>query len=75
MKLLQKLIGLEAKMAQYQQGEDFIEAVESVGGPELLDRAWLAPANLPSLAEIRDPDAWIERVAGAELARAGASPI
>ncbi|MBK5222411.1 MAG: zinc-dependent metalloprotease [Acidimicrobiia bacterium] len=74
-KLLQKLIGLEAKMAQYQQGEDFIAAVEAVGGPELLDRAWLTSANLPSLAEIRDPESWIDRVAGVELAAAGTSSI
>ena len=27
--MLQRLIGLEAKMAQYEQGEHFIEAVEN----------------------------------------------
>ncbi len=62
-KLLQKLIGLEAKMKQYEQGELFIEAVEREGGTELLDRAWIEPANLPSIAEIRDPEAWVSRVA------------
>jgi len=61
-RLLQKLIGLEAKMKQYEQGERFIEAVESAGGPELLDRAWEDPANLPSIAEIRQPSTWVERV-------------
>ncbi|MBK6855767.1 MAG: zinc-dependent metalloprotease [Microthrixaceae bacterium] len=61
-KLLQKLIGLEAKMRQYEQGERFIEAVESAGGTDLLDRAWLDPANLPSIAEIRDPETWITRI-------------
>ncbi len=33
-KLLQKLIGLEAKLKQYEQGERFIEAVEGAGGPD-----------------------------------------
>ncbi|MBA3303771.1 MAG: zinc-dependent metalloprotease, partial [Acidimicrobiia bacterium] len=47
-KLLQKVVGLEAKMKQYEQGERFIEAVESVGGPELLERAWSGPELLPS---------------------------
>jgi coenzyme F420 biosynthesis associated uncharacterized protein len=61
-KLLQQLIGLEAKINQYEQGERFIEAVEKVGGPALLDRAWQDPANLPSIAEIRDPDRWMARV-------------
>ena len=61
-KLLQKLLGLEAKMKQYEQGERFIEVVEREGGTALLDRAWIDPANLPSIAEIRDPESWISRV-------------
>lgn len=61
-KLLQKLVGLDAKMKQYEQGEAFIERVEREGGTELLDHAWVDPANLPSIAEIRDPDAWIARI-------------
>jgi coenzyme F420 biosynthesis associated uncharacterized protein len=61
-KLIQSLVGLEAKLAQYEQGEDFIAAVESVGGPEVLDRAWAGAEWLPSMAEIRDPDAWLGRV-------------
>ncbi|MBW3668697.1 MAG: zinc-dependent metalloprotease [Actinobacteria bacterium] len=61
-RLLQKLIGLEAKMRQYEQGERFIETVERVGGPELLARAWEGPDWLPTLAEVREPEKWIERV-------------
>ena len=61
-KVLQKLIGLEAKLKQYEQGERFIERVEASGGTELLDRAWEDPDNLPTIAEIRDPEAWIARV-------------
>ncbi len=61
-RLLQRLIGLEAKLAQYEQGENFIEAVEDVGGPALLNRAFERPENLPTLVEIRDPAAWLRRV-------------
>lgn len=61
-KVLQKLIGLDAKMKQYAQGEAFIERVEREGGPELLDVAWVDPANLPTIGEIRDPDTWIARI-------------
>ena len=61
-RLLQKLIGLEAKLKQYEQGEQFIEAVEKVGGTELLERAWEQPANLPTIGEIRDPGSWIARI-------------
>jgi len=61
-RILQQLIGIEAKLRQYEEGERFIAAVESVGGPELLDRAWQGPEWLPTLVEIRDPSAWIARV-------------
>ena len=59
--LFQRLAGLEAKMKQYAQGEAFIEAVEEHGGRELMDRVWEGPQMLPLLAEIREPDKWIER--------------
>jgi coenzyme F420 biosynthesis associated uncharacterized protein len=61
-KLLQRLIGLEAKLAQYEQGEQFIAAVEDVGGPALLNRAFESPQHLPTLVEIRDPSIWLRRV-------------
>ena len=61
-RLLQQLIGIEAKLRQYEEGERFIAAVEDSGGTELLDRAWRGPEWLPSLLEIRNPSAWISRV-------------
>lgn len=67
-KMLQKLVGLDAKMKQYEQGEQFIASVEAEGGTDLLDRAWEGPANLPSIAEIRDPDAWIARIGSSTAA-------
>lgn len=69
-RLVQQLIGLEAKLSQYAQGEAFIGEVERAGGSELLARAWEQPANLPSLLEIREPYRWIERM-GAALPAAG----
>lgn len=63
-RLLQQLLGLEAKMNQYEQGEKFIAAVEDAGGPELLNSAFDAPMNLPTLAEIRAPERWIARMRG-----------
>lgn len=62
MALIQKLVGLEAKMKQYAQGENFIEVVEEHGGRDLIDRVWESPVLLPKLAEIREPDLWIDRV-------------
>lgn len=61
-RIFQQLIGLQAKLSQYAQGEAFITAVERAGGPELLARAWEGPGNLPSIREIRDPQSWIDRM-------------
>lgn len=61
-RIFQKIIGMEAKLNQYQAGERFIAAVEESGGPGLLDRAWEGPENLPSMDEIRTPQLWIDRM-------------
>ena len=62
-RVFQRLVGLEAKLAQYAQGEAFIAAVEGHGGTALLDRVWEDPGHLPDLGEIREPDRWIARMA------------
>lgn len=69
-RMVQQLIGLEAKLSQYAQGEAFIARVERAGGDRLLARAWEEPDHLPSLIEIREPQLWIERM-GAALPAAG----
>jgi coenzyme F420 biosynthesis associated uncharacterized protein len=70
-KLLAVLIGLDAKLRQYEQGERFIEAVEAAGGPELLAHVWEGPSWLPTWQEIRTPADWIARA----TADTGSSPI
>ena len=61
-KLFARLTGMEMKMQQYEQGEKFVAAIEDKAGPRAVDEAWKAPDNIPSIEEIRDPDAWLERV-------------
>jgi coenzyme F420 biosynthesis associated uncharacterized protein len=61
-KALQKLIGLDAKLKQYEQGERFIAAVEAEGGPALFNRIWESPDHLPDLEEIRHPERWLARI-------------
>jgi coenzyme F420 biosynthesis associated uncharacterized protein len=63
-KLMSKLLGLDAKMRQYAEGERFVESVEAAGGPTLLARVWEGPDWLPTLEEIRDPAAWVARAGG-----------
>ena len=66
-KVITTLIGLDAKLRQYEQGERFITEVEKVGGRELFTRVWRGPQWLPSGPEIREPARWIERTSGLAL--------
>jgi len=61
-------VGIEAKMRQYQQGENFIRAVETTAGPEALARVWEGPDRLPTMEEIRQPDEWLARTGPTQLA-------
>jgi len=61
-RLLQQVLGLEAKMRQYAEGERFVRAVEAAGGRALFDEVWADPSHLPSMEEIRLPARWIGRM-------------
>jgi len=63
-RLLRRMLGLDAKMAQYRDGARFTRAVLDTVGMDGLNAVWAAPEHLPSKAEIADPDAWVARVHG-----------
>jgi coenzyme F420 biosynthesis associated uncharacterized protein len=63
-RILRRLLGLDAKMAQYRDGAAFVRGALDRVGMEGLNAVWAAPAHLPSKAEIGDPDAWVRRVHG-----------
>jgi putative hydrolase len=60
-RLLERLIGLDMKLAQYETGKAFCDAVVAEGGVERLNVAWTAPQLLPDPAELKDPSLWIAR--------------
>jgi coenzyme F420 biosynthesis associated uncharacterized protein len=60
-RLLQKLLGLDLKMRQYEHGKRFCDAVAAEVGIDGLNAVWRAPEDMPTLAEIDDPAAWIRR--------------
>jgi coenzyme F420 biosynthesis associated uncharacterized protein len=60
-RLLQRLLGLEMKLKQYEQGKRFCDAVVREAGVEALNRVWSAPEMLPSSEELDAPLRWIER--------------
>jgi len=61
-RVLERLLGLELKMRQYEIGRSFCDAVVDAGGPEMLAMAWRSPADLPSTQELAEPDLWLARV-------------
>jgi putative hydrolase len=59
-----KALRMDAKLRQYHEGAVFVRALMDNGGMVSVNRVWDAPENLPSLDEIRRPDAWLERMRG-----------
>ena len=63
-RVLRKLLGLDAKMAQYRDGAAFTRGVLDQVGMDGFNAVWAEPAHLPSRVEISDPAAWVRRVHG-----------
>ena len=61
-RVLRKLLGLEAKMAQYRDGAAFVRGVVDKVGMDDFNAVWTSPDTLPTRAEISDPAAWVTRV-------------
>ena len=61
-RLLGKLLGLELKLRQYEQGKFFCDAIVSAAGTEALVRVFSEPDALPSLSELGDPARWVRRM-------------
>ncbi|MGW0695873.1 zinc-dependent metalloprotease [Streptomyces sp. NPDC002738] len=59
---LRKLLGLDAKLRQYRDGERFVRAVVEEVGMDGFNRVWTSPNTLPTKAEIAAPADWIARV-------------
>jgi coenzyme F420 biosynthesis associated uncharacterized protein len=61
-RVLQRLLGLDMKMRQYEEGKAFCDGVVERGGIAALNRVWDSPAALPTQAELKDPAGWVTRV-------------
>jgi coenzyme F420 biosynthesis associated uncharacterized protein len=62
-RVLERLLGLELKLRQYESGRRFCDAVVAAGGPPALARAWSGPEALPTTAELESPEKWLTRMA------------
>ncbi|KEF17770.1 hypothetical protein DF18_27140 [Streptomyces rimosus] len=59
---LRKLLGLDAKLRQYRDGERFVRAVVDEVGMDGFNRGWTSPNTLPTKQEIAKPADWVARV-------------
>lgn len=59
-----RITGMDLKLAQYQQGEQFVNTVVQNRGIAFAARVWESAENLPTMEEIRHPHAWIRRMGG-----------
>ena len=59
---VQRVVGLEMKLRQYEVGESFLNAVEERAGLGILSELWTGPEALPDLDELGHPERWCARV-------------
>jgi coenzyme F420 biosynthesis associated uncharacterized protein len=60
-RLVAKLLGLDMKLRQYEQGKFFCDTIVEQRGPDALRHLFSGPEALPSVEELRDPAAWVAR--------------
>lgn len=60
-KVLTAVAGMDIKRRQYVGGEAFVREVVDQVGVAGLNRAFATPDNLPTMDEIADPAAWLQR--------------
>jgi coenzyme F420 biosynthesis associated uncharacterized protein len=60
-RIFARLLGLDLKLRQYEQGKYFCDAVVRERGPDALRHVFSSPEALPTLAELANPSAWVAR--------------
>jgi coenzyme F420 biosynthesis associated uncharacterized protein len=63
--LVRRLLGMEAKLAQYRDGAQFVRSVIDEVGMSGFNRVWDGPESLPTRDELNQPDKWVARVGAA----------
>lgn len=61
-RVVRRLLGLEAKAAQYRDGARFVREVTDRVGTSGFNAVWAGPDSLPRPGELRDPATWVARV-------------
>jgi putative hydrolase len=61
LKLLDRLLGMDLKLRQYEEGKAFCDGAVARAGIGGLNRVWIGPEALPTVAELSDPAGWLKR--------------
>jgi coenzyme F420 biosynthesis associated uncharacterized protein len=61
---IRRILGIDLKMKQYEQGARFVKAVVQEAGMGVFNKVWTSPETLPTMDEITSPRSWLERVDG-----------
>jgi coenzyme F420 biosynthesis associated uncharacterized protein len=69
-RIVERLLGFDIKLRQYELGKRFCDAVADSAGIEGLNRVWESPEALPTTEELEAPEAWLERLGPAPAAAA-----
>ncbi len=62
--VIRRILGIDLKMKQYEQGSRFVTKVVEEAGMGTFNRVWTSPETLPTSSEITNPQAWLDRVDG-----------
>ncbi|NLI17801.1 MAG: hypothetical protein GX427_03190 [Actinomycetales bacterium] len=62
--VVRRILGMDAKLAQYRNGGVFVRGVLRTVGHAGLNAVWASPGNLPTQEEIAQPQRWVARVHG-----------
>jgi coenzyme F420 biosynthesis associated uncharacterized protein len=60
--IFRRLLGIDLKMKQYEQGSRFVSTVVEEAGMAGFNKVWTSPETLPTRAELANPREWLERV-------------
>jgi coenzyme F420 biosynthesis associated uncharacterized protein len=69
---IRRILGIDLKTKQYEQGARFVKAVVDEAGMVVFNRVWGSPETLPTKEEITNPRAWLERVGRGGVIESGA---
>lgn len=61
--VMRRILGIDLKMKQYEQGSRFVSAVVAEAGMAGFNKVWTSPETLPTRDELANPGEWLERVA------------